>query len=72
MMLCFSNKRSVGQHEIDLAVLPFVAGFHDQRSHQAQAVRFIRRDAHHAGALADLLVQPFRRVHCAQARAMRR
>lgn len=70
--LCFSNKRSVGQHKIDLAVLPFVAGFYGQRSRQAQAGRFIRKDARHTGAPADLLVQPFQRVHRVQARAVRR
>ena len=72
MTLCFSNERSIGQREIDLAGLPFVAGFHGQRTHQAQAGRFVREDAHHAGAPADLLVQPFQRVHRAQAGAERR
>lgn len=45
MTLCLSNKGSIGQCEIDLVGLPFVAGFHGQGAHQPQAGRFIRKDA---------------------------
>ncbi len=72
MTLCFSYKPSVSQRERDLAGFPFVAGFHDQRGHQAQAGRFVQEDAHHAGALANLLVQPFQHVHGTQIGAMHR
>lgn len=49
-MLRLSNKRSVSQCETGLASPPFIAGCRVQRSRQAQAGRFIRKDARHASA----------------------
>src|SRR4030042_129505 len=41
---------------------PFIVLFPEDRSHQADHRRFIRKDTYHIGPSSDLLVQPFEHV----------